>query len=136
MKLPYVLLVDSDLARKNTFVKVFENQVAYATIFTMDDGQSFLAFLSERGWDDLPSLIILNYQLPDMNAPDILRELLIDHRYLHIPKFVWTSTLEKKETEEYRMLGIKHFFKSPVDLFELEAQVRKIDDLLNPELYR
>jgi hypothetical protein len=70
-----------------------------------------------------------------MSAPNILREILIVPRYLRIPKFIWAPTTEKRETEECKMLGIKHFLTFPVDLFELEGQVRKIDDLLKAELY-
>ena len=134
VKLPYVLLADSDSAHRNSFVTVFEKQVAYATVSTVNDGRSLLSFLIDCGWKDLPSLIILNYRLQDMVAPDLLRELLLDTRYMKIPKMVWSSTAAQKELEECRILGIKHFVKTSDDIFELENNVRKIDGLLRSEL--
>jgi CheY-like chemotaxis protein len=134
LKLPYLLLADADPDRRDSFIAVFENHVAYATVSIVDDGQSLLSFLAGCGWKDLPSLIILNYQLPDMTAPNILRELLTDPRYLSIPKLIWIPTSEKKEIEECRILGVKHFLKFPVDKFEFESEVRIFDGLLKTEL--
>jgi hypothetical protein len=134
VKLPYVLLADSDSARRNSFVTVFEKQVAYATVSTAEDGRSLLSFLVDCGWKDLPSLIIVNYRLQDMIAPDLLRELLLDTRYMKIPKMIWSRTGAQKELEECRILGVKHFFKTSDDLFEMENHVRKIDSLLRSEL--
>jgi CheY-like chemotaxis protein len=134
VKLPYVLLADDDLAHNNSFVTVFEKQVAYATVSTVEDGQSLLSFLAHCGWKDLPSLIVLSYRLRDMEAPDLLRELLLDTRYMKIPKMVWSSTGAQKELEECRILGVKHFFRTPNDIFELENSIRKIDELLRAEL--
>ncbi len=134
LKLPYLLLAEPDTDRRNSFITVFEKHVAYATVSTADNGQSLLSFLSGCGWKDLPSLIILNYELPDMAATDILRELLLDTRYMNIPKIVRTPTTEERDTEECRMLGIKHFLKFPEDIFEFESEVRIVDRLLKTEL--
>ena len=134
VKLPYILLADDILDHRNSFVTVFEKQIAYATVSAVDDGQSLLAFLAHCGWRDLPSMIILKYQLRDITAPDLLRELLLDTRYMKIPKLIWSSTGAQKEMEECRILGVKHFYKTPDDIFELETNVRKIDDILQAEL--
>jgi hypothetical protein len=136
VKLPYILLADSNLEHRNSFVTVFDKQIAYATVSAVDDGQSLLAFLAHCGWRDLPSLIVLNYRLGDTTAPDLLRELLLDTRYMNIPKLIWSSTGAVKEMEECRILGIKHFYKTPDGIFELEDNVRKIDDLLKSELHQ
>jgi CheY-like chemotaxis protein len=134
VKLPYILLADDNLAHRNSFVTVFEKQVAYATVTAVDDGQSLLAYLAHCGWKDLPSLIILNYKLRDTIAPDLLRELLLDTRYMKIPKLIWSSTGALKEMEECRILGVRHFYRTPEGIFDLEDSVRKIDDLLQSEL--
>jgi len=134
VKLPYILLADNNLEHRNSFITVFEKQIVYATVSVVDDGQSVLSFLAHCGWRDLPSLIILNFQLGDTTAPDLLRELLLDTRYMKIPKLIWSSTGATKEMEECRILGVKHFYRTPDGIFELETNVRKIDDLLQAEL--
>lgn len=134
MKLPYILLADNNIDHKNSFITVFDKQIAYATVSAVDDGQSLLSFLAHCGWRDLPSLIILSYQLGDTTAPDLLRELLLDTRYMKIPKLIWSTTGATKEMEECRILGVKHFYKTPDGIFEMENNVRRIDELLQAEL--
>lgn len=134
VKLPYILLADNNIEHRNSFMTAFDKQIAYATVSVVDDGQSLLSFLAHCGWRDLPSLIILTYKLVDTTAPDLLRELLLDTRYMNIPKLIWSSTGTVKEMEECRILGVKHFYKTPEGIFELENNVRKIDDLLQAEL--
>jgi CheY-like chemotaxis protein len=132
--LPYLLLADDDPEVRDSFVEEFEKHVAYATIKTVDDGQALLTFLANRSWKDLPSMILISYHLPDHVAPDIIRELLLNSRYLGIPKLVWSQTGQTKEMDECRMLGVKHYFKKPSGVFESQAVIRQIDRLLRGEL--
>src|ERR1700744_3921922 len=132
--IPYILLADNDFSSCTSFEQELEKQVAYAAVKIVQDGQSFLAFLANRSWKELPSLILVNYDLPDMQAPDLLRELLTDTRYMNIPKLVWSRNGAKKEMEECQMLGVRHYWQKPGDSFELEGVVRQIDSILKAEL--
>ncbi len=132
--IPYILLADNDSCACDSFQKELEKRVAYAAVQVVKDGQSFLTFLANRSWKELPSMILFNYNLPDGKAPDLLRELLTDRRYMNIPKLVWSQTDDKKEMEECRMLGVKRYMQKPDGPFEVEDIVRQIDGILKTEL--
>ena len=132
--LPYILLADPESGVCNSFVEELDKHVAYAAVQTVEDGQALLTFLANRNWKDLPSMILVNYDLPDAKAPDLLRELLTDTRYLSIPKLVWSQTGERKEMEECKLLGVKLYLQKPSDVFELEHIIHQIDDILKAEL--
>ena len=132
--LPYILLADQDPNACDSFVEELDKRIAYASVQTVEDGQELLSFLASRTWKDLPSMILVNYELPDSKAPDLLRELLTDTRYLGIPKLVWSGTGHKKEIDECRMLGVKRYLQKPNGVFEIEDVVRQIDDILKAEL--
>src|SRR5215469_2080610 len=100
MKMPYILVADDDIEHRNSFATVFAKQVAYAEVSIVDDGQSLLSYLSGCDWKNLPNLILLNVQLSDMTAPNLLRELLLNSRYLRIPKLVWVPGWDAKEMSE------------------------------------
>ena len=134
MKLPYVLLAEGDPEQSETFTTVFGKQIAYATVSVVEDGKSLLTFLSGCGWKDLPDLIIINTNLKDMTAPDILREMLLDTRYLSIPKIIRMAEEDVKIIEECRMLGVKHFLRKVESVFDFETNVRSIDNLLKAHL--
>lgn len=100
------------------------------------DGESLLTFLSGCGWKDLPSMIVLNVHLSAMTAPDVLRELLLNERYLRIPKLILVPALGTREVDECRILGVKHFLIKADSMLDIEENMRKIDDLLQAELSR
>lgn len=132
--LPYILLADHDSRLCGSFVEELDRHVAYAEVKTVEDGQSFLTYLASRNWADLPSMILVNYDLPDAKAPDLFRQLLTDPRYHDIPKLVWSRTGQQKEIEECKMLGVKTYLHQPSGVSELEAVVLQIDHLLKAEL--
>lgn len=133
--LPYILLADHDNGLCGSFAEELDRKVAYAEVKTVENGRSFLDYLASRNWDDLPSMILVNYDLPDTKAPDLLRELLMESRYRDIPKLVWSCrTGQQKEMDECRMLGAQGYLHQPSGVLELEAVVLQIDHLLKAEL--
>jgi CheY-like chemotaxis protein len=132
--LPYILLADADARTCDSFAAELDRRIAYATVCTVEDGQSFLGFLAKRNWKDLPSMILVNYDLPDTKAPELLRELLTDERYLTIPKLVWGPDGNKREMDECLVLGVKKYLQKPDDSFALGDIVRQIDCMMKAEL--
>lgn len=132
--LPYILLGDNNLSVCESFEQELEKQVAYAAVKTVEDGQALLDFLCRRSWKDLPSMILINYDMPGMKACDVLRELLSDPRYADIPKIVWGVSADSREVAECQGLGASLCIKKPAAAFELEDVVRQIDGILRSEL--
>src|SRR5882762_4551923 len=104
--LPYILLADHDHGLCGSFVQELDRHVAYAEVKTVEDGRSLLSYLASRNWDDLPSMILVNYDLPDSKAPELLRALLTDARYRDIPKLVWSRGGRQTQIEECKSLGV------------------------------
>ena len=94
-------------------------------MITMPDGCSAMYWLSKK---NLPDLIIVDPQLPDMENWELIQQLSSSGIYGAIPVIV-LSGLEKEETElkcmEYEV--VKYFLKpfNPVDLLD------EIDTLVN-----
>jgi CheY-like chemotaxis protein len=132
--LPYILLGDNNLNDITSFEQELEKQVAYAAVKTVEDGLTLLEFLNKRSWKELPSMILIHYDLPGMKASDILRELLEDTRYADIPKLVWGPSADCEEVAKCKQLGASLYLKKPGAAFELEGVVRQIDTILKTEL--
>jgi CheY-like chemotaxis protein len=85
-------------------------------VITVPDGYSAMYYLTHR---QMPDLIIVDPQLPDMENWELIQQLSSSGMYGDIPLIV-LSGLDKKETElkclEYGI--VKHFVKpfNPVDL--------------------
>lgn len=132
--LPYILLAEDDGVLCGDFVEELDRLVAYAEVKTVENGKTFLDYLASRPWDDLPSMILVKYDLPDAKAPDLLRELRTQARYQGIPILVWSRSGQAREAEECRSLGVRTYLQQPTAGLELEAVVHQIDDLLKAEL--
>lgn len=97
-------------------------------MITMPDGCSAMYWLSKK---NLPDLIIVDPQLPDMENWELIQQLSSSGIYGAIPVIV-LSGLEKEETAlkcmEYNV--VKYFLKpfNPVDL------LGEIDTLINAKL--
>jgi CheY-like chemotaxis protein len=132
--LPYILLADDDNRLCGSFVEELDRKVAYAEVKTVECGRSFMDYLASRNWDDLPSMILVKYDLPDAKAPDIVRELRSESRYRDIPILVWSRSGQQMEVDECKSLGVNTYLRQPAADSELEAVVLQIDHLLKAEL--
>ncbi len=93
-------------------------------VITAADGCSALYWLSKK---NLPDVIIVDPQLPDMQDWELLVHLKSSGLYGHIPIIV-LSSLDAKETQQKcKELGITKSFQQPFNPVELE---RAIDELL------
>jgi CheY-like chemotaxis protein len=94
-------------------------------VITVPDGYSAMYYLTHR---QMPDLIIVDPQLPDMENWELIQQLSSSGMYGDIPLIV-LSGLEKKETElkcmEYGI--VKHFVKpfNPVDLMTAVSDLVK-----------
>ena len=96
-------------------------------VITAADGCSALYWLSKR---NLPDVIIIDPQLPDMQDWELLEHLKSSGLYGHIPIIV-LSSLDTKETQQRcKELGITKSFQQPFNPVELESA---IEDLLKYE---
>jgi len=96
-------------------------------VITAADGCSALYWLSKR---NLPDVIIIDPQLPDMQDWELLEHLKSSGLYGHIPIIV-ISSLDVKETQQRcKELGITQSFQQPFNPVELD---KAIEDLLKYE---
>ena len=92
-------------------------------VITASDGCSALYWLSKR---NLPDVIIVDPQLPDMKNWELLEHLKSSGLYGHIPVIV-LSSLEIKETEEKcNEMGVQYFFQQPFNPLDLEKAIEAL----------
>jgi two-component system cell cycle response regulator DivK len=85
------------------------------------DGEEGVA-LAQR---DLPSLILMDVQLPKMSGLDATRALKADGRTSHIPVIVITSFALSGDREKAADAGAANYLAKPYSPRELLAMVRQ-----------
>ncbi len=92
-------------------------------VVTAPDGCSAMYWLSKR---NLPDLIVVDAQLPDMENWELIEQLTSSGLYGDIPVIV-LSSLGKEETAAKCMaMGIDSFFTKPFNPVELLAKVKNM----------
>jgi CheY-like chemotaxis protein len=86
------------------------------------DGEEALAHLREAR--ELPSVVLLDINMPRMDGFEVLEELKADPRLRHIPVVMLTTSRCDEDVVRSYQSGAAAFITKPVDFDGLEAMVR------------
>ena len=93
------------------------------------DGLSAVEYLRTRPEDDLPSLIILDYNMPGLTGAQVLRSISTEERYRPIPKVVLSTSDAPLHKHECLRNGAAEYFVKPSSLKDLNNLAKTIVDL-------
>ena len=123
---PYILIVDDDPEDRQVFSSEFIHQNPGIAVEHIESGLELLGFLNECPSDRFPAMIILDYQMPDLNGPQILQALATDDRYKPIVKVMWSTSCRVKDMEECKQLGAADYLVKPGTMEELKKAVHQV----------
>jgi two-component system, response regulator len=109
--------------RKNNF----QHQVVVA-----HDGAEALDYLhgtgghSGRDPTDVPSLVLLDLNLPKIDGLEVLRRLRADPRTRRVPVVILTSSNERRDVTTGYDLGANSYVRKPVEFGEFADAVRQL----------
>jgi two-component system, chemotaxis family, chemotaxis protein CheY len=92
-------------------------------VITAADGCSALYWLSKR---NLPDVIIIDPQLPDMQDWELLEHLKSSGLYGHIPIIVLSSLSVKETQQRCNELEIAKSFQQPFNPVELQDAIEEL----------
>jgi CheY-like chemotaxis protein len=76
--------------------------------------------------EDLPSLILLDYNMPKGNGPEVLAILNRQYRFSNIPKIIWSTSGSENFVTECISKGAKAFFVKPDNFYELRELISQL----------
>ena len=108
----FILLADDDDDDRILFKMAFSSVTSDNLVLsTVSSGQQVLSYLGTCN-DLLPSLIVLDYNMPMLNGADIIRAVYKQPHYLSIPIIIFsTSGSERMVTECLKEGALKCFIK-------------------------
>jgi CheY-like chemotaxis protein len=96
------------------------------TVETVSNGREVLAKLTGLPDSDLPSLIILDYKMPYLNAAEVLEALTGDTRYAAIPKVCWSSSRREDDIRRCLKAGACNYFEKPSTTADLRSMAERM----------
>lgn len=84
-------------------------------------GKKFIDILENTAAESLPDLIILDYNIPEINGAEILQYLRQNERYSTINKVVWSTSNSDKFKTSCLELGAVDYIVKPSSLSGMQT---------------
>jgi CheY-like chemotaxis protein len=79
-------------------------------------GARFVEYIEKTDDQHLPCLIVLDYNIPELNGAEILQHLNRSQRYNHISKVIWSTSDSDYYKKSCLQLGAKDYLIKPASV--------------------
>jgi len=128
---PYILIIDDDADDRKMLTDQLRHHHTDITIQSADCGDRALTYLEDCDLDELPMLIVVDYEMPGLYGPAFLQAIRHNPRYDKIIKVVWSTSAAKECAEKSMESGADKYFIKPCGLVGLEEIIGYINQILH-----
>lgn len=121
-----ILLADDDQEDLELLSEVLLQLEDCARLHTVPNGHMVIDYLSKTADEDLPSLIVLDYNMPNMNGAEVLDVLRNNPRFARIPKVVWSTSNNSHYMNECMQKGATAYLVKPATHKNLQEQAAQM----------
>lgn len=120
----FILFGEDDIDDEELLKEIFLTIDPLLSPMFVNNGRKILALLGEMDEAALPCLIVLDYNMPELNGAEILAELKKNPRYQSIPKIIWSTSGSEKYKNHCLSLGARDYLIKPSSVRELTEAAR------------
>lgn len=127
-----ILVAEDDPDDREMLCEAFAHTPAAVELRFVDDGLSLLHQLAQRPDGPsteaaLPSLILLDLNMPGLDGREALRRLRADPRWRRIPVVVFTTSASQDDVDQVYALGGNSYITKPARMDDLVQLVRTLE---------
>jgi CheY-like chemotaxis protein len=119
-----VLLAEDDIDDQELLAEAFSEIDPNIRLIPFTSGRKFLSYLDEL--PEIPDMVVLDYNIPEMNGAEILRHLQDDHRYQTVTKLVWSTSDSSHYERSCLALGAKAYLIKPTSVNALVSMAQRM----------
>lgn len=117
-----ILIIDDEADTRNLVVNYLESNEGYV-FYTANNGETGL----EIAENELPDLILLDWQMPEMDGLKVLEKLKSNKSTQEIPVMMYTGIMtDSNSLRTALQLGAKDFLRKPIEPIEMEARITAV----------
>lgn len=120
----FILLGEDDIDDEELLKEVFATIDDSFSLLFVNNGRGVVSALDEMKDSQLPSLMILDYNMPTLNGAEILKELQQHSRYHLIPKVIWSTSASNTYKKSCLALGARDYVIKPSNMDDLKKVVK------------
>lgn len=127
-----ILLVEDNPDDVDLTRIAFDEAKVANRLVVVRDGAEALDYLFARGVhagrdpDDLPSIVLLDLNLPRVDGREVLQAIREDSRTRSLPVVVLTTSTEPFDLESAYALGVNSYIQKPVDFERFVWAVKQV----------
>ncbi len=125
----FILLGEDDIDDEDLLKEIFSDIDNTLGLRFINTGRKVISALEAMSSDDLPSLIVLDYNMPELTGAEILKILKDNPRYDHIPKIIWSTSGSDVYKKKCLELGAKEYVIKPSSMNDLATIARRLVSL-------
>ena len=129
MRNQHVLLVDDNCADRALFLSTTKKAFSELIVSVANNGREGLEYLRLPN-QPVPNLIIFDLHMPVLGGLECLRELKNDPKLKSIPVIVFSSSVDRYEIAQVKLLGGERFVAKPSDLEGYFSAVQSLLQIL------
>jgi CheY-like chemotaxis protein len=125
----HILIVDDDTDDREIIRDAFEAALPEQEYVFIENGDKLLEYLNESTEENIPSLIMLDLNMPGKDGRETLKEIKSHHRLQQIPTIVFTTSSSIRDKQIVYNLGANCFITKPDTfnkLVELTTSISKL----------
>jgi CheY-like chemotaxis protein len=111
-----ILLAEDDIDDQELLENAIEEIDPTWQLVCIPNGRKFVKYLDAIGDGDLPALMILDYNIPELTGVEVVKELNDQGRFKDIPKIIWSTSTSPVFKAKSIELGVKDYITKPNDL--------------------
>ncbi len=129
----FILIADDDPDDQELLGGAFHTLNNSLLLEFISNGSQVVSFLEKLGDNQLPSLIVLDYNMPELNGDEILGILNSDTRYSSITRVVWSTSNSEFYKNVCLALGAVDYIVKPSDIASFEKVAKYMLSLTDRE---
>lgn len=120
----FILCGEDDKDDEELLDEIFSGVDGTFSLFFVNNGRKLVSTLNQLPDDKLPCLLVLDYNMPELNGAEILKELKNTSRYDSIPKIIWSTSGAEMYKHLCLNLGAADYVIKPSNVSDLQQIVK------------
>lgn len=121
-----IYMAEDDVEDFSFFEDALKEVAPHTQLKWMKNGEELIRHLDQTPTPQLPSLIVLDYNMPRLNGLQVLIRLNDNERYRNIPKVFYTSGIYVGYLSQALEAGASAYFEKAATINKMKEDVRKI----------
>jgi CheY-like chemotaxis protein len=117
-----------DIELMETAIVTIEPSVSFHKVV---NGRAVIDYLERQNENELPCLIILDYNMPELTGSEVLAVICKEKRYESIPKIILSTSSTSAYINECMKNGATEYFVKPDNMIALSTMAKKLLNYCN-----